>query len=257
MSQYDTASTAPPDSGFSLDSDFSPESASSAGSGSGADSGSSKVAATAGTARDEAASLGQTAAQSGQQVASVAKDQVTAVASETTRQAKDLLTQAHSELSAQAASQQDRVASGLRALGDELHSMTQHDGESGVATDLARQAAGRTHDVAQWLESRDPGTLLSELQDFARRRPGTFLLAAAGAGLLAGRLTRGIVAGPPDEATSTAAAPSAQIPAVQEPVRPFASSDYVPANADGVIGGLSTAPEFPSPYEQRPMDGIR
>ena len=33
---------------------------------------------------------------------------------------------------------------------------------------------------------------MQELQAFARQRPGTFLLVAAGAGLLAGRLTRGV-----------------------------------------------------------------
>ena len=34
---------------------------------------------------------------------------------------------------------------------------------------------------------------LDEVRSFARRRPGTFLLAAAAAGLVAGRLTRGAV----------------------------------------------------------------
>jgi hypothetical protein len=35
--------------------------------------------------------------------------------------------------------------------------------------------------------------VLEEVRSFARRRPGTFLLAAAAAGLVAGRLTRGAV----------------------------------------------------------------
>ena len=52
--------------------------------------------------------------------------------------------------------------------------------------------------MASWLENRDPGSLLDEVKSFARQRPGTFLLAAAGAGLLAGRLGRSLQAGAPD-----------------------------------------------------------
>ena len=79
--------------------------------------------------------------------------------------------------------------------------MSQHSDQSGVATELARQGAGRTHDLATWLEDREPHEVLQELQTFARRRPGRFLLAAAGAGLLAGRLTRGIKDSATDDGT--------------------------------------------------------
>ena len=60
--------------------------------------------------------------------------------------------------------------------------------------------------MASWLENREPGDLLGEVQRFARNKPGTFLLLAAGAGVLAGRLTRGLTAGAPE--TSGAAAPA-------------------------------------------------
>ncbi|GGH95500.1 hypothetical protein GCM10007170_21170 [Arthrobacter liuii] len=70
--------------------------------------------------------------------------------------------------------------------------------QQGMASDLVRQAAERTSSVASWLENREPGDLLNEVQRFARNRPGTFLLLAAGAGVLAGRLTRGLTAGAPE-----------------------------------------------------------
>jgi hypothetical protein len=143
-------------------------------------------------AKDQAASVGQSAADAGQHVATVAQDQAKNVVAEAGSQAKDLLAQARTELSEQAGAQQQRLASGLHALGDELHSMTQHSEQPGVATDLARQGATKSHDIASWLEDREPGHLVTELQSFARQRPGTFLLAAAGAGLLVGRLTRGV-----------------------------------------------------------------
>jgi hypothetical protein len=146
----------------------------------------------AGAAKEQAAAVGQGAADAGQQVASVAKDQAQNVVSEAGSQTKNLIGQARTELTDQANTQQQRLAQGLHSLGDELHAMTQHSESPGVATDLARQAATRTHDVASWLESREPGSLVTELQSFARQRPGAFLAIAAGAGLLVGRLGRGV-----------------------------------------------------------------
>ena len=70
--------------------------------------------------------------------------------------------------------------------------------QPGVASDLIRQAAERSQSVASWLDGRDPGSLLTEVKCFARQRPGTFLLLAAGAGVLAGRLGTGLAAGAPE-----------------------------------------------------------
>jgi len=143
-------------------------------------------------AKEQAADLKQGTVQAGQHVASVAKDQAANVTAEAGRQAKDLLGQARSELSSQASAQQQRVADGLRSLSQQLHSMSQHSDQPGIAADLARQGAQTTEQVAAWFDGREPGALLDEVRSFARRRPGAFLLMAAGAGLLAGRLTRGL-----------------------------------------------------------------
>jgi gas vesicle protein len=144
-------------------------------------------------AKDQASQVTQGAVQAGQHVAGVAKEQAANVGAEASRQARDLLSQASSEISQQASSQQQRLAQSIRSLGDELHKMTQPGEQaSGPAADLARQGAQRTREFASWLEQREPGEVLDEVKSFARRRPGTFLLLAAGAGLLAGRMTRGL-----------------------------------------------------------------
>ena len=144
-------------------------------------------------AKGQAAEVTQGAVQAGQHVAGVAKEQAANVGAEAGRQAKDLLSQASSEVSQQASQQQQRLAQGLRTLGDELHKMTQPGEQaSGPAADLARQGAQRTREFASWLEQREPADLLEEVKSFARRRPGMFLLLAAGAGLVAGRMTRGL-----------------------------------------------------------------
>lgn len=147
---------------------------------------------TAELAKEQAADVAQTGVQAGQHVASVAKEQAGNVTAEAGRQAKDLLGQARSELSQQATAQQQRVADGLKSLSEQLHSMSRHSDQPGIAADLARQGAQVTEQAASWFDGREPGALLDEVRSFARRRPGTFLLMAAGAGLLAGRLTRGL-----------------------------------------------------------------
>src|SRR4249919_2081057 len=101
-------------------------------------------------AKDQAASVGHGAADAGQHVADVAKDQTQSVVAEAGNQATDLLRQARSELTDQANAQQQRVARGLQALGDELQSMAQRSEQPGVATDLVRQASSKSHDVASW-----------------------------------------------------------------------------------------------------------
>lgn len=68
--------------------------------------------------------------------------------------------------------------------------------QPGMGTDLAREVSQRTDAFAQWLEEHEPGDLIAAAKSFARERPGTFLALAAGAGVLAGRLTRGMKEGP-------------------------------------------------------------
>jgi hypothetical protein len=143
-------------------------------------------------ARDEAAGVGQHAREAGGQVAQTAADQAREVAAETGRQARDLFGEAQGHAQSQASAQQQRAAQQLHSVADEVGQMASNGGQSGVATEFARQAADRMHGAASWLEQREPGDLLDGVRNFARRRPGTFLIGAAVAGLAAGRLTRGL-----------------------------------------------------------------
>ncbi|WP_210505930.1 hypothetical protein [Naasia sp. SYSU D00057] len=143
----------------------------------------------AGVAKDEAAN-----------VASEAKSQVKQVASETKYQARDLINQAGSQVREQASSQQKKAATGVRTISEHLQGLASGNvPESGIALDLVNQASTRLQGVADWLDQREPGDLLQEVKDFAARRPGTFIAAAAIAGILAGRLTRGVVGAVQDE----------------------------------------------------------
>ena len=158
--------------------------------------------ASASTAKQEAKEVAQEAASSAGAVGDVAKNEAANVAHEAKYQAKDLLHQSRQELMDQATVQQERAAKGLRSLHEELSSMAEKSDNSGMGTDLVRQAAQKASAFAEYLEGRDPGSLLNEVTSYARRRPGAFLAIAAGAGLLVGRLTRSLAAGAPDQGQS-------------------------------------------------------
>jgi hypothetical protein len=154
--------------------------------------------------KGDASDVARTAKDSAQGVAETAKAEAANVASEVKSNAKDLLYQARSDLTQQAGTQQQKVADGLRSISDELHAMARASDQPGVASDLVRQVAERSTSAATWLDGRDPGSLLNEVKSFARQRPGTFLLLAAGAGVLAGRLSRSLGAGAPESGTTSA-----------------------------------------------------
>jgi hypothetical protein len=202
-------------------------------------------------AKDEAAELKRTAADSAQTVAETAKAEASNVAAEVKTNARDLLHQAKSDLTDQAGTQQQKVAEGLRSVSTELHNMAAASDQPGVASDLVRQAAERSSAVASWLDGRDPGSLLTEVKSFARQRPGTFLLLAAGAGVLAGRLSRGLSAGAPE---TTATSPAARVPDTGTAVPP--PPVQMPAPATTTAGLADTYP--PSPLDADPRGaGVR
>jgi hypothetical protein len=142
----------------------------------------------------QGASTTDTAKESAQRVAGTAAEQGKNVLAEGKAQARDLTKQVGEQAHEQTNVQRDKAATGLRSLSEELHGMANgQGGRDGVASDLARQAAVKAQDLAGWLESREPGDLLEEVRQLARRKPGTFLLGALAAGVVAGRLTRGAV----------------------------------------------------------------
>ncbi|GEA88921.1 hypothetical protein CCE01nite_28700 [Cellulomonas cellasea] len=158
---------------------------------------------TAQAVREEASGVAHSAAESTQHLAQEAKSQAREVAHEAKSQVKDVFGQTRAGLADQARSQQSRVASGVRTFGSDLGSMADSS-QGGLASDIARQVAGRTDSIASWLEAREPADLLDEVKTFARRSPGTFLAIAVGAGVLAGRLTRGAKDAAKDTTTDSA-----------------------------------------------------
>jgi hypothetical protein len=158
---------------------------------------------TAGVAKEQAASVAGGAADAAKNVAGTAKEQAGQVATEAKKQVKDLVGQARTELTDQATVQQERVATGLKSVGDQLRALADGTGEQGPANDIAHQAADKVHEIAAWFENRDPGTVLADVKSFARQRPGAFLGLSLAAGVLVGRLAKGLAADP-EQSSATA-----------------------------------------------------
>jgi hypothetical protein len=151
------------------------------------------------------------------------------VAQEAKVQARDLFGEARGQVQAQARVGQQKATDGIRTLSRELREMADGGQQPGTASEIARQAADRADRLADWLGQREPGDLIEEIRSFARRRPGAFLLGAALAGTVVGRLTRGAV-------------DSARTESEQFPRRDYDTPGYSPA-----------APRpFNTPVEPRP-----
>ncbi|SCE97252.1 hypothetical protein GA0070607_3851 [Micromonospora coriariae] len=187
-----------------------------------------------GGVREQARQVGSEAAHAGGAVAQTAREQGTEVGREAARQARNLYGEARNQLASQTGEQQRRAAGGLRSLADEMRSMAEQGGQAGPVSELARQAADRVHGVAGWLEEREPGDLITEVRDYARRNPGTFLVGAAVLGVLAGRLTRSVSAAGDDSGNGSAsyrgsgAYDPEQTAVIPTPPAPRAVPDAVP-----------------------------
>jgi hypothetical protein len=206
-------------------------------------------------ARDEAADVGNSAVEAGSHVAQSATDQAKQVVSETGRQARDLLGEAKGQVREQASTQQHQAAQQLRAVADELSEMTAKGGQSGLATQVAQEAAERVRGVASWLDQREPGDLLDGVRDFARRHPGTFLVGAAAAGVVAGRLTRGLTSAAGPDGQPRPYTPGEPQPyAVSEP-QPHALSEPQPRTVSE-LPLAEDAPPVADPVPPLPCDRV-
>lgn len=220
--------------------------------------GSTNAGSTSDVAKGQASRVAGDAAEGGKHVAHVAKDEAASVAGEAKHQAASLWHQAGSELSSHASDQKDSLVTWLRQLADELRLMA--DSTSGsqspqVASGLAQRGAEYAQQTAAWLGDREPRAVLDEVGSFARRRPGTFLLIAAGAGLLVGRLTRGLAAGSDEDsvAPQERRMVTPDIPVASARASTGYASNGGAAVADSWAGGPAVEEQWAAPAAGTPV----
>jgi len=208
------------------------------------------------SATDRATEAAQQGKQAVSDVAQTAASRAGDVKDEAVRQARDLVGETRSQVTEQAGRQHQALVSNLRSLSDELARMSRTGGESGVATELAGQAQQRVATLADWLGSREPGQILDEARNFARRRPGTFLVGALAAGVVVGRLARGAVdvhTGDSGPDAQRADSPAGIEPVGEQPIQPtysppsYSGSEQPYPAAPGYSVPSQSAPAYPTP----------
>jgi hypothetical protein len=132
------------------------------------------------TTRDAAVDVARTAKQEARQLAHTTADEVQEVGRGVRQRLRDEVDRQHRQVT-------DRVG----AFAEELYTMARERPET-PAGELVGILAARSRTFAEYLDQHGPERVLHELRDFARRRPGTFIVSAVAAGFVVGRLGKGL-----------------------------------------------------------------
>lgn len=142
-------------------------------------------------AREETERVAGTAGDEARRVTDQAKGEARSLAEEARHRSEGIARDTGRRLRGEADGQVSRMASAMRGVGSDLRTMSEAEtGSDGVAPQIARSAAEWMEDTAGRLERDGFDGLVSDAERFARRNPGMFMAAAAGVGLVVGRLAR-------------------------------------------------------------------
>lgn len=198
--------------------------------------------------RERAAEAKDVAVERTGAVAATAKEQAGEVVAQAKAQTANLAGQVRGSLQDQSRGQRDRLVGTLHTFAEDLDRMVGGADSDGPAAQLVRQVSTRAHDVASSLESREPGELLDGVRDFARRRPGTFLLGAALVGVIAGRATRSARAAQQQRSTDQSYDTTPQFASTGTPSTVGASATPIGDSAQAAVLAGDVDPTYqPSP----------
>ena len=145
-----------------------------------------------GAVRQAAAAVKDGAGTALGEAAGTAKEQAKQVTGEAKAQVRNLARDVRDRAKTEARTQNDRLADSVRHFADELDEMAGQRGDSPASQGVTQLSQGGRR-FADYLAENGPEGVLAGVQDFARRRPGTFLAVAAAAGCVAGRLGKGVL----------------------------------------------------------------
>jgi hypothetical protein len=127
-----------------------------------------------------------------QEVADTERQGVAEVTDEARHHAIDLAEDARRQLHDQARQQTDHLGHAIQDLGHKLHALAEgRTDETGQVGDYTDRVADQVDRIGGRVQELGFDGTVDELQRFARRRPGVFLLGAAVAGFAVSRLGRG------------------------------------------------------------------
>lgn len=152
----------------------------------------------ASSAAERGGALLQQAAGDARQLAETVKSRAGDVTGEVLGSGRTLVDDARSQLQSEARALPERMASTFRGLGEEVQALAE--GRPDEAPTLSQYvwraadgfygAADRLYSAAEDIQERGFSGVLEDVQSFARRRPGAFLLGAAVLGFGVGRYVK-------------------------------------------------------------------
>jgi len=140
----------------------------------------------------------QVARDDARELAGSVKERANELTSQISTQGRSLLEEARSQVAGQARNGTERLAGSFRQFGEQVQALAEGRPDEAPAlseylwraADTAYGAADRLHAFADDVEDRGFSGVLEDVQTFARRRPGAFLLGAAALGFGIGRLVK-------------------------------------------------------------------
>lgn len=152
----------------------------------------------ASTAQDQGRRVAGAATREVREVRDTASEQAERVRGEVVDQARTVAADAQAQVESQAHDQARMLADGLARLGEEARALSEGRPEEAEtlapyvsnAAEALYDAADRVYSLAADIDERGLGGVLQDVQAFARRRPGAFLVGAAVAGFGLGRAVR-------------------------------------------------------------------
>ncbi|WP_322937001.1 hypothetical protein [Nocardioides bizhenqiangii] len=200
-------------------------------------------AGASGGAKDQAKHAARTAADEGAHLAEAAKSEAQSVATDAKEQARNLVDEARVQVQEQSRSQLDTLVSTLQSFAEDLERMARGEGAgSGLAHDVVTQVGEKARTISSQLRGQEPAQVLDQARDFARRRPGTFLLGALAAGVVAGRVARGAKdAQDSPAAGASTTPPTTEFASPPAPPPPAAPGYSMPPSAPPVTAGGTAA----------------
>ena len=141
-------------------------------------------------AADAASGAVSTAKEQAASVVDTSKAEVRSVADDARSHAREVLAQSRDQLRSQSEEQLRNLAETLADIGRQLSCMAEGQPQSGMVLDATNGLADAVGQVGERLERDGLDGALRDVTQFARRRPGVFLLASLASGLLVGRVLR-------------------------------------------------------------------
>jgi len=201
---------------------------------------------TASAVKEQGGEVAAKAAEAGKNVAHEAKAQASQVVGQAKEQIHTVVGQAKTEVRGQLDAKAGQAAGGLRSLSEQLTALQQGRPEqAGQIGSYLSEAQRTVSSFAERIDRDGVQGVMNDVTQFARRRPGLFLLGAATVGFAMGRTLRAGMAASQEEGSDGSSMPSTGVYASgsSDYLIGSGTTDFASTGADvGLLAGTSTSP---------------